>query len=130
VLLCVVVGGHQQFLKSAHKYLHRGAVYCAASSGVLALLPDVVSLFLRCALQVVAIFTGRGGSTAGFVDSVTPESGVVGVILNETSFYYESGGQVYDTGALNVLAGTSVSAAEIMRLRMLRVLLTCASPVT
>jgi alanyl-tRNA synthetase len=62
---------------------------------------------------VVAIFTGRGGSTAGFVDAVTPESGVVGVILNETSFYYESGGQVYDTGALNVLAGTSVDASLV-----------------
>ena len=56
-------------------------------------------------IQVLAIYTGRGGSTAGFVDSATPESGLVGVVLDQTSFYYESGGQVFDTGALQVQGG-------------------------
>lgn len=50
--------------------------------------------------KIVALFKGRGGATAGFFDSVTDEDDVVGVILDKTSFYYESGGQVYDTGAL------------------------------
>jgi alanyl-tRNA synthetase len=54
---------------------------------------------------VLAIYTGRGGSTAGFIDSATAETGVIGVILSDTSFYYESGGQVFDTGLLQVLGG-------------------------
>lgn len=54
---------------------------------------------------MLAIFTGRGQSTAGFVESATADAGLVGVILDVTSFYYESGGQVHDTGVLNVLPG-------------------------
>lgn len=48
------------------------------------------------------MFTGRGGSTAGFVDSADASSGVVGIVLSDTSFYYESGGQVFDTGVLQL----------------------------
>lgn len=50
--------------------------------------------------KVLALFVGRGGQTAGFVDSISAEDGLVGVILAESPFYYESGGQIYDTGAL------------------------------
>lgn len=53
-------------------------------------------------LQVLAVFTGRGGSTAGFVDSADADAGTVGIVLSDTSFYYESGGQVFDTGALQL----------------------------
>lgn len=49
---------------------------------------------------VVALYQGRGGQTAGFVDTISSADGTVGVILNLTSFYYESGGQIYDTGFL------------------------------
>ena len=38
-----------------------------------------------------ALYIGRGGTTAGFVDSVTADDGLVGVLLDVTSFYYESG---------------------------------------
>lgn len=55
---------------------------------------------ITTSVQVLAVFTGRGGSTAGFVDSADAEAGTVGLVLSDTSFYYESGGQVYDTGAL------------------------------
>ena len=55
--------------------------------------------------KVVALFQGRGMSTAGFTDVITVEDGAVGVILDVTSFYYESGGQIFDTGALSTLSG-------------------------
>lgn len=40
---------------------------------------------------VQAVFQGRGGSTNGFTDSATVEDSNVGIILDLTSFYYESG---------------------------------------
>jgi len=49
---------------------------------------------------VKALFIGRGETEdkIGFVDSVTKESSTVGVILDKTNFYAESGGQIYDIG--------------------------------
>jgi alanyl-tRNA synthetase len=55
--------------------------------------------------KVVALFLGRGSATAGFTDKITSADGAVGVILDKTSFYYESGGQTFDTGALITVAG-------------------------
>lgn len=51
---------------------------------------------------VKALFIGRGETEdkIGFVDSVSPESSMIGVILDKSSFYAEAGGQVYDTGTL------------------------------
>ena len=51
--------------------------------------------------DVVAIFTGRGSEGAGFVNSATAEDGIMGIILQSSSFYYESGGQISDTGILS-----------------------------
>lgn len=48
--------------------------------------------------KVEAIFVGRGGQGAGFVDSGSSEDGDIGIIVDKTSFYYESGGQIYDSG--------------------------------
>jgi len=50
--------------------------------------------------SVVALFQGRGGQTAGFADSISSADGPVDVIINSSPFYYESGGQVSDTGLL------------------------------
>lgn len=49
-----------------------------------------------------ALFIGRGETEdkIGFVDTISPESSVVGVILDKTSFYPEAGGQIYDVGTL------------------------------
>lgn len=47
-----------------------------------------------------AIYQGKGTSGAGFIDNITNESQIFGLILNQTSYYYESGGQIYDTGKL------------------------------
>lgn len=55
--------------------------------------------------KVVALFQGRGMSTAGFTNEVSDVDGAVGVILDVTSFYYESGGQIFDTGSLTMLNG-------------------------
>lgn len=46
--------------------------------------------------EVVALFA----SDKSFPEEVTPANGEVGVILKETSFYAESGGQVADQGVL------------------------------
>ena len=59
--------------------------------------------------KVLALFQGRGGAGAGFIDRVTTEDGAVGVILDTTSLYYESGGQTFDTGVLEDLtSGTTL----------------------
>eukprot|EP00934_Nitzschia_sp_Nitz4_P001139 Nitzschia sp. Nitz4//scaffold180_size44305//6788//9765//NITZ4_007233-RA/size44305-snap-gene-0.58-mRNA-1//1//CDS//3329539449//1139//frame0 len=52
--------------------------------------------------SVKALFIGRGETEdkIGFVDTISPESSTVGVVLDQTSFYAESGGQTYDIGTL------------------------------
>lgn len=72
-----------------------------AADNLLSVCNSVVSI-TSPSLQVLAVFTGRGGSTAGFVDSADADAGTVGIVLSDTSFYYESGGQVFDTGALQL----------------------------
>eukprot|EP00604_Paraphysomonas_vestita_P001745 CAMPEP_0174822746 /NCGR_PEP_ID=MMETSP1107-20130205/18190_1 /TAXON_ID=36770 /ORGANISM="Paraphysomonas vestita, Strain GFlagA" /LENGTH=926 /DNA_ID=CAMNT_0016042605 /DNA_START=308 /DNA_END=3088 /DNA_ORIENTATION=- len=47
-----------------------------------------------------AIYEGKGTAGAGFIDSINGDSHTFGLILDQTSYYYESGGQIYDTGKL------------------------------
>ncbi len=56
--------------------------------------------------KVQAIFTGRGGQTAGFIDSASGAEGLVGLVVDQTSFYYESGGQTFDTGSFEAADGS------------------------
>jgi alanyl-tRNA synthetase len=55
-----------------------------------------------------ALFIGRNETedNIGFVDSITLENGVVGVILDKTAFYAEAGGQTYDIGELKTANAT------------------------
>jgi len=57
---------------------------------------EQVDLPVKC----LAIFNGRGGEGAGFSDTANGDSGLVGLVLDASSFYYESGGQIYDTGVI------------------------------
>ena len=51
-------------------------------------------------VTITALFTGRGQEGAGFADSITRDDGLVGVLCDKTSYYYESGGQIFDTGSI------------------------------
>lgn len=47
--------------------------------------------------EVVAIYQNKE-----FPTEITAESGVVGIMLKQTSFYAESGGQIADNGVITV----------------------------
>ena len=56
--------------------------------------------------KVLACFHGRGLESNGFSDKISSEDGLVGIILDKTTYYYESGGQTFDTGDLICQNGT------------------------
>ena len=47
--------------------------------------------------EIVAFY----GADKSFPEQIAPESGVVGVLLKQTPFYAESGGQIADRGSLS-----------------------------
>lgn len=55
---------------------------------------------------IQAIYIGKGGSSAGFVNEISEADGLVGIIVNKSPFYYESGGQVFDTGVIETVNGS------------------------
>jgi alanyl-tRNA synthetase len=61
------------------------------------------------------LFIGRNETEdgIGFVDSITTESGSVGVILDKTSFYAEAGGQTYDTGCIKTTGGANIKVTNV-----------------
>ena len=74
-----------------------------ASHGILSTDATQKYVWEETSAKVVALYTGRdesGSENAGFVDKISHKDGIVGLIVNETSFYYESGGQIYDTGKI------------------------------
>lgn len=64
---------------------------------------------------VKALFIGRNETEdgIGFVDSITKESGVVGIILDKTNYYGESGGQTFDTGLIKTTSGATIQISNV-----------------
>jgi len=62
-----------------------------------------------------ALFIGRGETDdgIGFVNSISGKDGAVGIILDRTSFYGESGGQTYDTGTIVAAGGAKFEVQNV-----------------
>ena len=63
----------------------------------------------------MALFIGRNETedNIGFVNSITIENGTVGIILDKTSFYAESGGQTFDTGVVVNANGATMEIENV-----------------
>ena len=62
-----------------------------------------------------ALFIGRGETEdgIGYVDSISAENGSIGFILDKTSFYGESGGQIFDTGSIISESGATAKIENV-----------------
>ncbi len=62
-----------------------------------------------------ALFIGRGETEdgIGFTDSISADSGAIGVILDKTSYYGEAGGQIYDVGTIVSESGATVKVDNV-----------------
>eukprot|EP00579_Thalassiosira_antarctica_P008623 CAMPEP_0201884988 /NCGR_PEP_ID=MMETSP0902-20130614/17659_1 /ASSEMBLY_ACC=CAM_ASM_000551 /TAXON_ID=420261 /ORGANISM="Thalassiosira antarctica, Strain CCMP982" /LENGTH=970 /DNA_ID=CAMNT_0048414011 /DNA_START=17 /DNA_END=2929 /DNA_ORIENTATION=+ len=62
-----------------------------------------------------ALFIGRNETEdgIGFVDSISKESGAVGIILDKSNFYGESGGQTFDTGCIKTSSGATIQITNV-----------------
>jgi alanyl-tRNA synthetase len=59
---------------------------------------------------VKALFIGRNETEdgIGFVDSISKDNGAIGVVLDKTNFYGESGGQTFDIGSIKTSSGATI----------------------
>jgi len=64
---------------------------------------------------IKALFIGRNETEdgIGFVDSISKESGAVGIILDKSNFYGESGGQTFDTGSIKTASGATIEINNV-----------------
>lgn len=64
---------------------------------------------------IKALFIGRNETEdgIGFVDSISKESGAVGIILDKTNFYGESGGQIFDIGSIKTASGVTIAINNV-----------------
>ncbi|KAL3791895.1 hypothetical protein HJC23_010755 [Cyclotella cryptica] len=64
---------------------------------------------------IKALFIGRNETEdgIGFVDAVSKENGAIGIVLDKTSFYGESGGQTFDTGSIKTNSGAIIEISNV-----------------
>lgn len=64
---------------------------------------------------VKALFIGRNETEdgIGFVEAISKENGAVGIVLDKTSFYGESGGQIFDTGSIKTGSGATIEINNV-----------------
>lgn len=64
---------------------------------------------------IKAAFIGRGETEdgIGFVNSISKENGAVGIILDKTNYYGESGGQTFDTGSIKTSSGATIQINNV-----------------
>jgi alanyl-tRNA synthetase len=64
---------------------------------------------------IKALFIGRGETEdgIGFVDSISKNNGAIGIVLDKTNFYGESGGQTFDNGSIKTSNGATIKINNV-----------------
>lgn len=64
---------------------------------------------------IKALFIGRNETEdgIGFVDTISKENGAVGIVLDKSNFYGESGGQTFDIGTIKTSSGATIQINNV-----------------
>ena len=64
---------------------------------------------------IKALFIGRNETEdgIGFVDTISKENGAVGIVLDKSNFYGESGGQTFDIGSIKTSSGATIQINNV-----------------